>query len=343
MTAPNPSSKLDYMYPAQQSSINPAFAAHFAKHLREATGDLHSVFDNLREIARGDDPTANGYDRLRAVRILSDRAFGKVARRNPSLSEPDADTPIHHYHDHVDDAQACSEPVEGPKAAETSNRPVARLEQKLDDSLGPSQTPPAGEAGPDQSPQAKRGPMGLPAPSIDTPNYTPDLIRDSQYYVLEITNYGAELASILAYINQPDPDDTSIKACHRVAAGRMIVERTVGLLPDHEQPLDHWHDPSWDPKWVFNHPADVDSGATPEELMEAERDARDLLDDSLEEAAGCEDCTDQALCEDHDVDYDELIMIARSHRNLAITANRLYYSRDDGRYRLQPPDHIDDS
>ena len=336
---------------SQTGTINPAFAGHFAKHLREATGDLHSVFDNLFEVARGDDPTANGYDRLRAVRILSDRAFGKVARRNPSQSELDTDTPIHHYHDHVDDAQdhsepvegACPEPVEGPKAAETSNRPVARLEQKLDDALGSPQTPAKPEGGEPVPSEKKRGPMGLPAPSIDTPNYTPDLVRDSQYYVLEITSYGAELASILAYINQPDPDDTSIKACHRVTAGRMIIERTIGLVPDHEQPLDHWHDPSWDPRWVFQHPADVDSDATPEELMKAERAARNVLHGFLEEADACENCTDGARCENHHIDYDELIMVARSNRNLAITIDRLYYSHDDGRFRLQPPDHIDDS
>ena len=40
----------------QQSSINPAFAGHVSDKLRELSGDLHGVFDNLREIARGDDP-----------------------------------------------------------------------------------------------------------------------------------------------------------------------------------------------------------------------------------------------------------------------------------------------
>ena len=103
-----------FMQPeTQQSSINPAFAAHFARHLREATGDLHSVFDSVLEIARGEDPTANGYDRLRAVRMLSDRAFGKVTRKNPSHSEPDPNTPIHHYHDHVEDGQDVPESAEG--------------------------------------------------------------------------------------------------------------------------------------------------------------------------------------------------------------------------------------
>ena len=58
------------MQEAQQSTINPAFAAHAAQQLQEATGGIQRVFDNLREIARGDDPKANGYDRLRATGIL---------------------------------------------------------------------------------------------------------------------------------------------------------------------------------------------------------------------------------------------------------------------------------
>ena len=123
----------------QQSTINPAFAAHFARHLREANGDLHSVFDSVLEIARGEDPTANGHDRLRAVKMLSDRAFGKVSRKNPSRSEPEPDTPIHHYHDHVEDDQACPEPVEGTvpapaegkKAAKVSHRNIAITGSRL--------------------------------------------------------------------------------------------------------------------------------------------------------------------------------------------------------------------
>ena len=60
---------------AQTGTINPAFAGHVSDKLRELSGDLHCVFDNLREIARGDDPKANGYDRIRALKILYDRGM----------------------------------------------------------------------------------------------------------------------------------------------------------------------------------------------------------------------------------------------------------------------------
>ena len=71
------------MTTAQLSTVNPAFAGHAAQQLREATDDLQRVFDNLLDIAAGNDPTANTYDRLRATRVLYDRGMGKVTRNTP--------------------------------------------------------------------------------------------------------------------------------------------------------------------------------------------------------------------------------------------------------------------
>ena len=74
------------MQAVQQSSINPAFARHHSDKLREVTEELHRVFDNLLEIARGDTPNSTGYDRLRATRVLYDRGFGKVARNQARIA-----------------------------------------------------------------------------------------------------------------------------------------------------------------------------------------------------------------------------------------------------------------
>ena len=71
----------------QTGTINPVFAGYAAQQLQEATGGIDHVFDNLRKIARGDDPDANGYDRLRATRVLYDRGMGKVTRNTASYSE----------------------------------------------------------------------------------------------------------------------------------------------------------------------------------------------------------------------------------------------------------------
>ena len=61
----------------QTGTINPVFAGYAAQQLQEAVGGIQRVFDNLLDIARGNDPNANGYDMLRATRILYDRGFGK--------------------------------------------------------------------------------------------------------------------------------------------------------------------------------------------------------------------------------------------------------------------------
>ena len=116
------------MQAALQSSINPVFATYAAQQLREATDDLQRVFDNLLDIADGNDPTANTYDRLRATRVLYDRGMGKVTKNTPRTPRPQSERPTesgesNNHTNHSSDI---------PRTA-ASNRPVAKLEQKLDD------------------------------------------------------------------------------------------------------------------------------------------------------------------------------------------------------------------
>ena len=323
----------------QTATINPVFAGYAAQQLQEATGGIDRVFDNLLEIARGNDPSANGYDRLRATRILYDRGFGKVTRNRPKMPTPESEKSGNHTNHSSD--------IPAPKTAAASNRPAAQLEQKLDDALGPPQAPDQPEAE-DTPPIRLDEPGHIPA----APGYAPDLVREAQYYVLEITNYGAELAKILAYIHEPDPEDTTIRACHRITAGLMIVDRVLGAVADLEQPLDHWHDPSLEPNWGYKHPAEIDSSVPLEEIIEADRDARQFLEDYRQEAdSPCEDCTDEYLCEFHDPkselyedpnDEEGLLMTARGMRNLKIFDDRLYFD-ENGLLRLHPPPPIDDS
>ena len=204
---------------------------------------IDRVFDNLLDIARGNDPTANGYDMLRATRILYDRGFGKVTRNRPQMPTPQSEKSNNHTNHSSD--------IPAPKTAAASIRPAAKLEQKLDDTLGPPQAPDkpnpshpersAAEACPEPveacPEHSRRGSKDTPPIRLDepghipaAPGYTPDLVREAQYYVLEITNYGAELAKILAYIHEPDPEDTTIRACHRITAGLMILDRVLGNL-----------------------------------------------------------------------------------------------------------------
>ena len=316
----------------QQSTINPAFAAHAAQQLQEATGGIQRVFDNLRQIARGDDPKANTYDRIRAIGILYDRGFGKVTKNTPR-------TP----------AQASERP---PKSEESgnhtnhssdNNRPVAKLEQKLDEALGPPQAPPIR--------------LDEPGHIPDAPGYTPDLVREAQFYVLEITNYSAELASILASIHEPDPEDTSIRTCHRIAAGRMILDRVLGAVADLDRPQDQWQDPSLEPNWINKHPAELDSTIPLEDIIEADRFARKRIEglrkereefEEREETGPCQECDYYYPCDYHATaeelsrSEEEVLTTVRGMRNMTIFHDRLYFD-EDGILRLHPPDHIDDS
>ena len=342
-----------FMQPeSQQSSINPVFAGYAARQLQETTGGIDRVFDNLLEIARGNDPSANGYDRLRATRVLYDRGFGKVTRSTPRTPIPESERPT----ESGESGNHTNHSSDTPRTAAASNRPVAKLEQKLDDELGPPQAAEEQQAG-DTPPIRLDEPGHVP----DTPGYTPDLVREAQYYVLEITNYGVELASILAYIHEPDPEDTSIRACHRITAGQMILDRVIGTVGDLEEPLDHWHDPSIEPNWAYKHPAEIDSTIPLEEIIEADRFARKRIEgmrrerEEFEEEYGdredtgpCEDCYDDDLCEYHlmaeelSKPEEEIIKTARGMRNLDIFRDRLYFD-EHGLLRLHPPDYIDDS
>ena len=346
-------SKLMFMYAAPQSSINPVFAAHAAQQLREATDDLHRVFDNLREIARGGDPKANTYDRLRATRALYDRGFGKVSKNTPQMhaprseSAPEASEESNSHTNHSSDnpnpeqSQTVGALREAPAA---SDGLVERIVQELDDMLGPPLTPD----------EPEDSTHDVPTVSSIAQGFVPDLVRDAQHYVLEITNYGEELKSILMDIHEPDPEDDSIRPCHRISAGQMILDRVLGPAISLQQPLDHPYDPAEDPYWALRHPADLDSEATIEELIEADRLTRNFVQGMKKEDNGpCADCTEEHLCEYHDPDgefheytkvsEDEVQIHARVMKNLAFNRGRLYVDPQDGMIKVRPRNYIDDS
>ena len=334
---------------AQISSINPVFAGYAAQQLQEAVGGIQRVFDNLLDIAKGNDPDANGYDRIRATRVLYDRGFGKITKNQPRTPTPESKQD-------PQSAESGNQTNHSSDVAAESTRPVAKLEQKLDETLGPPQAPEQPKA--DDSPPIR---LEEPGHLPDVPGYEPDLVREAQYYVLEITNYGADLAKILAYIHEPDLEDTSIRPCHRITAGQMILDRVLGAVSDLETPLDHWHDPSIEPNWAYKHPAEIDSTVPLEKIIEADRAARRHVEDmrkerenfqeefgDREESGPCEDCYDDDPCEYHimaeelSATEEEVVKTARGMRNLELFGDRLYFD-EHGILRLHPPDHIDDS
>ena len=346
-----------FMQPTtQQNAINPAFAGYAAKHLREASDDLQRVFDNLLEIAGGDVPDATGYDRIRATRILYDRGFGKVNKNTPQApvprpksAQPEPEEPpeseessnqTNHSSDNPDSEQSRSAALDmkdAPPGATTHL--VSLFEEKLDDLLGPVQAP--------EQPKPR-------TPAEIAEGFIPDIVRDSQYYVLEITDYGAKLADILMSIHEPDPEDDSIRQCHRVTAGQMILDRVLGPAVTLQYDLDHTYDPAEDPYWALTNPADIDSQLTPEELKEVDRVTRNFTESMKQQDDGpCDDCEDDYLCEYHDPDgeyyedanisEEEIEIIARGMRNILANEDRLYFDPADGRLKLRPRNYIDDS
>ena len=345
------------MTTAQLSTINPAFAGYAAKYIRDASDGLQRVFDNLLEIAGGDVPDATGYDRIRATRILYDRGFGKVNKNTPQAPPPapkSAQPPVPEEPPESEEStnqtnQGSDDPQpeqSGTAALDMKDAPpgtathlVSQIEQNLDDLLGPAQTP--------EQPKPR-------TPAEIAEGFVPDFVRDSQHYVLEITDYGAKLAAILMSIHEPDPEDDTIRQCHRVTAGQMMIDRVLGPASNLQYDLESAYDPAEDPHWALRHPAEIDSQLTPEELKEADRLTRNFVEGMNKEDEGpCDDCEDDYLCEIHDPEseyYDdgnvtdeEIEILARGMRNIFANEDRLYFDPADGRLKLRPPDHIDDS
>ena len=370
------------MNAVQQSSINPAFAGYAASYLREASDDLQRVFDNLLEIAGGDVPDATGYDRIRATRILYDRGFGKVTKNTPRtpspVSERDSESeksqnPTNQGSDNPGSEQGQTvEPVlslSKEPALSLSKEPALSLSKEPALSLSKGadlkNAPPGTSThlvSPDRA-EARRpprpGPEASEQPKPRTPleiaeGFVPDIVRDSQYYVLEITGYGAKLADILMSIHEPDPDDDSIRQCHRVTAGQMILDRVLGPASNLQYDSGYTYDPSEDPYWTLRNPADIDSQLTPEELKEADRQTRNFVEGMKKEDDGeCDNCEDDYLCEIHDPEseyYDdgnvtdeEIEILARGMRTIFANEDRLYFDPADGRLKLRPRNYVDDS
>ena len=345
------------MVAAQQSSISPVFAGYAAKYIRDASDDLQRVFDNLLEIAAGDIPDATGYDRIRATRILYDRGFGKVNKNTPqaptprpkSAQPPEPEAPPESEESTNQSNQGSDDPQleqSRTEALDMKDAPpgttaylVSQSEKKLDDLLGPVQSP--------EQPKP-RTPLEI------AEGFVPDIVRDSQYYVLEITDYGAKLADILMSIHEPDPDDDTIRQCHRVTAGQMMIDRVLGPAANLQYDLDCAYDPAEDPYWALRHPAEIDSQLTHEELKEADRQTRRFVEGMKKEDEGpCDDCEDDYLCEIHDPEseyYDdgnvtgeEIELIARGMRTILANEDRFYFDPADGRLKLRPRNYIDDS
>ena len=202
--------------PTQQIPSNPAL--DFANAILEETNGGLEIIDMLHDIAQGVRQNSTTRDRINASRILLDRGLGKCPKQSPVTTDP---TPN-------------PAPEPSSRKPETTNKPesprlVTQLDNALHQSLGPA---PSAETPPTHS-------------SLST-NHS-SLQSTIQQHILEITNNGRTLMTVLTNIcRAPDDDQRAcpeqepalslskgrrIKDSHRVTAGRMLIDRLMGMRP----------------------------------------------------------------------------------------------------------------
>ena len=192
----------------QQIPSNPAL--DFANAILEETNGGLEIIDMLHDIAQGVRQNSTTRDRINASRILLDRGLGKCPKQSPVTTDP---TPN-------------PAPEPSSRKPETTNKPesprlVTQLDNALHRSLGPA---PSAETPPTHSPLST--------------NHSP-LQSTIQQHILEITNNGRTLMAVLTNIcRAPDDDPRAcpeprrrVKDSHRVTAGRMLIDRLMGMSP----------------------------------------------------------------------------------------------------------------
>ena len=200
----------------QQIPSNPAL--DFANAILEETNGGLEIIDMLHDIAQGVRQNSTTRDRINASRILLDRGLGKCPKQSPVTTDP---TPN-------------PAPEPSSRKPESTNKPesprlVTQLDNALHQSLGPA---PSAETPPTHSPLST--------------NHSP-LQSTIQQHILEITNNGRTLMTVLTNIcRAPDDDPRAcpeqepalslsngrrVKDSHRVTAGRMLIDRLMGMSP----------------------------------------------------------------------------------------------------------------
>ena len=227
---------------AQQISPDPA--RDFANAVLAETDNAREIIDMLHDIAQGIHEDATDHDCISASRILLDRGLGKCPRQSPATN-PD---PEHSPATDDNDVEPAPYSIRGalreaPTLGESpsavahkepeSPRLVTQLDDSLHQSLGPvpkACTEPVAEA---RSEQAE------PEDSVTPVPFNPFSIQsDIQKYILEITNNGLTIISALTdiYRAYDSPEDyperrRKVKHYHRVTAGRMLLDRVLGIYP----------------------------------------------------------------------------------------------------------------
>ena len=194
----------------QQIPSNPAL--DFAQSILDVTNNGLELIEILRDIAE-DDEKATTNDRIAAVSILNDRAFGKCPKQVSPRPEPDPESAESDNHANHSSDISRSKPE--------SPRLVIQIDDALNDSLGPAPSA--------QKPLSLEGEgWGEGEKNTLDPNSIHFTI---QQHILDITNNGQTLRDILLEIARAE-DDPKVTPYHRRRAVVLLLDRALGTNPN---------------------------------------------------------------------------------------------------------------
>ncbi len=247
----------------QQFPSNPAL--DFAQSILDVTNNGLELIEILRDIAE-DDENANTNDRIAAANSLMDRAYGKPPKQLYPSPDPAPETEPERDSESAESNNRANHSSDTPHSGPESPRPVTRINDALNDTLGPAPTA-------QNSLSLKGEGWGEGEKSAFDPNSIHFTI---QQHILDITNNGQTLRDALLKIARacPEPveacpeqsrrgaeDRPRITSYHRRRAAGILVDRVLGTDSTHvlravqERPelvLSDEDYPDYPPGYVFD-------------------------------------------------------------------------------------------
>ena len=214
----------------QQLPSNPAI--DFANAVLAETDNAREIINMLHDIAQGHRENSTANDRIAASKTLLDRGLGKCPRHiSPTAAPgPDADPDPESAESDNHTNHSSDTPQTVSRSEPDSPRLVTQLDDALNDSIGPA---PSAHSTATQPVGASLKPA-RPTDSAQTPDpFDPNSIHFSiQQHILDITNNCRTLMSALTDICRTPDDNPRVTDYHRVRAGRMLLDRILGIDPN---------------------------------------------------------------------------------------------------------------
>ena len=212
----------------------PSPAIDFANAVLAETDNAREIINMLHDIAQGHRENSTANDRIAASKTLLDRGLGKCPRHISPIAGPapdaDPDPESAESDNHVNHSSDTPQTVS--RNEPDSPRLVTQLDDALNDSIGPA---PSAEALPtDPTRHSRESGNPLNDSRLESPDpFDPNSIHFSiQQHILDITNNCRTLITALTDICRTPDDNPRVTDYHRVRAGRMLLDRILGIDPN---------------------------------------------------------------------------------------------------------------